>query len=155
MPFPEGYENLAREIARVLKPGGLFAMRAFVKPAPSESFDQLVGHLNAGAIGSFHVFKWRLNMALQADIEKGIRLRDVWTAFMREFENPAAFAARRGWTIEDVETIHAYRNADARYTFPTLPELRKKLSAHFSEHSCIHPQYEMGERCPTLLFEAN
>ena len=154
LPYPRGYDDLTRDLARVLRRGGLFAMRAFVRPEPAESVQELVSDMKAGRIGSFHVFKWRLNMALQPDTTAGVRLHDVWIAFTELFGNPAALAAQANWTVEDVDTIHAYRNMDARYTYPTLSELRGKLSARFAEIACEFPDYEMGERCPTLLFEA-
>ena len=154
LSYPEGYDTLVQELRRVLKPGGLFAMRAFVRLEPSESVPALLAELNAGKIRNFHVFKWRLNMALQSDIAAGVRLRDIWDAFMDNFGDPATFAAQHDWPFETVETIHAYHEADARYTYPTLAELREKLSACFSEVACVYPTYEMAERCPTLLFAA-
>jgi SAM-dependent methyltransferase len=153
LSYPEGYDALVQELRRILKPGGLFAMRAFVRPEPAESVEALLADLNAGKIRNFHVFKWRFNMALQSDIAAGVRLRDIWDAFTGEFGDPSALAAQRGWPFETVETIHAYREVDARYTYPTLSELREKLAC-FSEVACVYPTYEMADRCPTLLFEA-
>jgi SAM-dependent methyltransferase len=154
LPYPQGYDDLTNELARVLKHRGLFAMRAFVRPQPAESVQDLLSETKAGRISSFHVFKWRLNMALQPHTTAGVRLHDVWTTFMELFGDPATLAAQTNWPFEDVETIHAYRNIDARYTFPTVPELRAKLSTRFTQIACEFPDYEMGERCPTLLFEA-
>jgi len=153
LSYPQGYVDLTNELARVLKRGGLFAMRAFVRPQPAESVQDLLSEMKAGRIGSFHVFKWRLNMALQPHTAAGVRLHDVWTTFMELFGDPATLASQTNWPFEDVETIHAYRNVNARYTFPTLSELRGKLSARFGIIACEFPDYEMGERCPTLLFE--
>lgn len=154
LSYPEGYDALVNELRRVLKPGGLFAMRAFVRPEPAEPMDALLAELHAGKILNFHAFKWRFNMALQSDIASGVRLRDIWDAFNEEFGDPSALAAQRGWPFETVETIHAYRGVEARYTYPSLSELREILSAGFSEVTCVYPTYEMADRCPTLLFEA-
>ena len=154
LAYPQGYDDLATELSRVLRRRGLFAMRAFVRPEPSESVQELLSEMRAGKIRSFHAFKWRLNMALQPDTVTGVRLNDIWTVFMELFGDPMALAAQLNWPFADVETIHAYRNMDARYTYPTLAELRGALSARFTEIACEFPDYEMGERCPTLLFEA-
>ena len=40
--FPLGYERLARELARVLAPGGVFVMRAFVQLEPPESLVRIL-----------------------------------------------------------------------------------------------------------------
>ena len=154
LPYPQGYDDLARELARVLRRGGLFAMRAFVRPEPSESVQELLSEMKAGKIRSFHAFKWRLNMALQPNTATGVRLNDIWSVFMELVGDPTTLTAQTNWPFADVETIHAYRNMDARYTYPTLSELRGELSACFTEIACEFPDYEMGERCPTLLFEA-
>ena len=154
LPYPEGYDALVQELRRALKPGGLFAMRAFVRLEPAESVEELLSELNAGGIRNFHVFKWRLNMALQPTIAAGVRLRDIWDTFMEKFGGPANLATQRNWPFEVVETIHAYREANALYTYPTLSELRDRLSTCFSEIACVYPTYEMGDRCPTLLFKA-
>lgn len=151
--YPDAYEVLIRELRRALRPRGLFAMRAFVRPEPAESVENLLSELNAGRIGNFHIFKWRLNMALQPSLASGIRLHDVWDFVISRYGNPARLAGRCDWPLDTVETIQAYRGSNARYTYPTLTELRAKLSVCFSEVTCEFPPYEMGDRCPTLLFE--
>lgn len=146
---PRGYRALGAEVARALAPGGTFAMRFFVRPERPEPVDGVFAALRAGAIGSFHAFKWRLAMALHGKLEEGVRVADVWDAWRAHEGDADALAARLGWPAAEVRTIDAYRDAPARYTFPTLAEARALLAEHFVEEACHAMGYELGERCPT------
>jgi SAM-dependent methyltransferase len=150
LQYPEGYAALADEIRRVLKRGGLFAIRVFIRPDAAESLTAVFNDLRAGRIGSFHAFKWRLAMALHTDLRRGVRLGDIWNAWNEE--GPDVLARTLNWPIETVGTIDAYCGLDTRYTYPTLSEFRHALSTHFSETACVHKGYELGQRCPTFLF---
>jgi len=150
--YPEGYATVTRELRRVLQRDGLFAMRAFIRPDKPEPVAVVFDDLRAGRIGNFHVFKWRLNMALHGDLTAGVRLADSWNVWNQAVPEPVALAQKLDWPIETMRTIDAYRGDDTRYTYPTLAELRQALAAHFSPTACTHPAYELGERCPTLLF---
>ena len=63
---------------------------------------------------------------------------------------PEVLAERLNWPIETIHTIDVYRERDVCYTFPRLEELRRALSDHFSEVACVYPDYQMGDRCPTV-----
>ncbi len=148
--YPEEAAGLVEEIRRVLRPGGLFALRTFVRPQSQPSVEQVFRHLEAGEYGSFHVFKWCLNMALQPSLQEGVRLDNVWKIFIDRYPEPARLALARGWPRQDVETIHAYEGSPARFFYPTLTELRHYLETAFDETACREPAYELGERCPHL-----
>ena len=150
--YPEGYAAVTRELRRVLRRNGLFAMRAFIRPDKPEPVAAVCDDLRAGRIGNFHVFKWRLNMALHGDLAAGVRLADVWNVWHEAVPEPAALAAQLNWPLETIRTIDTYREGDICYTYPTLQELQHALSAHFSPTACLYPAYELGDRCPTLLF---
>lgn len=151
---PAGFRGLGAEAARVLAPGGAFVMRFFVRPERAEPLDDVFAALAAGEIGSFHAFKWRLAMALHGTLAEGVAVAAVWAAWASWVAREGgadALAARLGWPAAEVRTIDAYRDAPARYTFPTLAEARELLGEHFVERGCHVGAYELGERCPTLL----
>ena len=106
----------------------------------------------AGAIGNFHVFKWRVAMALQADSTAGVCVHDIWQAWADSAIDPARLA-QPGWSADAVETIRFYREQPGRLYFPTLQEFRELL-AQFFDDSRIEvrvPRYELGERCPWIV----
>ena len=139
---------------RVLRPGGLFSHRFFLRPEKGEKTDSVFDELRAGRIGNFHIFKWRLAMSMHGAIEDGVRLGDIWDCWHAAVPNPAALSESLNWPLETITTIDAYRDIDTRFTFFTLEEARRACSPCFKEVRRHVPKYELGERCQTLLFEA-
>lgn len=146
------YAAFAAELRRVAAEGSLLAMRYFLRPLRSEPVGVVIDDLQQGRIGNFHVFKWRLAMALHGDLDEGVRLRDVWDAWHEAVPDPATLAVQLGWPQTVVNTIHNYRDVDTRYTFPTIDEARELIGA-FRVVATHEPDYELGERCPTLFMQ--
>ncbi|MCW5574455.1 MAG: hypothetical protein KIT13_00035 [Burkholderiales bacterium] len=138
-----------RELRRVAAPGALLLMRHFTRPEAAEPVAAVVDDLWRGRIGNFHVFKWRLAMALHGTPEQGVRLGDIWNAWREAVPDPEVLAAQLGWRTDVIATIDNYRDVDTRYTFPTRAEARG-FAAGFDVVAEHLPDYELGERCPTL-----
>jgi hypothetical protein len=144
------YAAFAAELRRVAADHALLAMRYFVRPEVSETMAEVIDALRQRRIGNFHVFKWRLAMALHGTLEQGVRLSDVWETWHDAVPDPEKLANHLGWPAAVVNTINNYRNVETRYSFPTLAEVRASTGAF--EITAMHmPAYELGERCPTLI----
>ncbi len=148
---PESYRALGQEVRRVLRPGGRYLVRLFLRPDSPEPVSAVFDDLEAGRIGNFHVFKWRLAMALHDGAGRGVRVDAIWERWRQAGIKPRELARDTGWPEAEIRTIEAYRGSKARYTYPTLNEARAALSVQFRELACRFPGYELGERCPTLL----
>lgn len=146
------YAAFAAELRRVAVDDALLVMRYFLRPERAETVAVVVDDLWQRRIGNFHVFKWRLAMALHGTLEQGVRLRDIWDAWHAAVPDPAQLAAHLGWPPAVVNTIHNYRDVDTRYSFPTLAEARA-LTGGFRVIATHVPAYELGERCPTLILQ--
>ncbi len=144
------YAAFARELRRVAAPGALLLMRYFIRPDMAEPVARVIDDLRHQRIGNFHVFKWRLAMALHGPLNEGVRLGDIWNAWHQAVPDPGALAAHLGWQLEVVNTINNYRDVDTRYSFPTLTEACG-LAGDFDMVAMHTPDYELGERCPTLV----
>lgn len=144
------YAAFAAELRRVATDDALLAMRYFLRPEMAEAVPRVIDDLWQRRIGNFHVFKWRLAMALHGTLEQGLRLGDVWKVWHEAVPDPEKLAAHLGWPLAVVNTINNYRNVDTRYSFPTLAEIRA-FTGDFEVGAMHVPAYELGERCPTLI----
>ena len=138
--YPTDVAAVAREIARVLAPGGVAVLRLFVAPETREALDAI----EPG--GSFHALKWRIAMALG----ESVRVEDIRAAFDARFPDRAALAARTGWDRAVIDAIDVYRDSPAVYSFPTLARTLAALSPLVAR-DVIAPAYELGDRCPTVV----
>ncbi len=150
MPYPDGYRTLAASLQQVLQKQGLLLMRFFVRPEASEKPQAVFRDLKAGRIGSFHVFRWRLTMALQEDPREGVRADGFWQAWRDADIDRDMVAAQTGWPAEAIHPTVV--NDDTRFSFPTLGEVQTTLSDRFEAIAVHVAQYELAERCPTLVF---
>jgi len=150
--YPAGYTRLASALARLTRPAGLLNLRLFCRPEPHESLEQVFAALARGSIGNFHVFKWRLAMAVQGAATRGARLGDIWQAFREGAGSVATLAAQSGWPEPVVGTIDGYRDVNDRYSYSTEQEVIDVLAPHFEHVETWRPSYELGERCPHLSF---
>ena len=144
------YRALVLSLRRVIDPLGLLVLRFFVRPERAESVGALIDDLRAQRIGSFHIFKWRLAMALHGDFAAGVRLADIWQVWREIAPNPKTLMKELDWPVSLLETIDSYRGVDTYYTFPTLSEAREALACEFVECSLHTPGYELGSCCPTV-----
>lgn len=154
LPFPSGYAEVCAELRRLLRPMGQCVIRCFVQAEERESVENVFKDLSRGRIGNFHVLKWRLAMALQSDAEEGVVLGSVWDTLHTAWPKLEALADFFGWLEAEVRTIEAYREVETRYTFPTLAQHCQLFSsAGFSVTKIVTPEYELGERCPTVVLQ--
>ena len=152
LPFPDGVGAMVCEVARVLRPEGLFLLRAFVRPEPAETVEAVVRDLAAGRIGSVHALKWRLFAALCEDVKIGVRLGDVWDVWNGIRDIATVYSPKRGWSAAEIGTIEIYRgDMETRFYFPTLAQLRATMSQHFANQQCICGEYELADRCPITI----
>jgi len=152
MQYPQEYLALAASLHRILRPGGLLLMRCFIRPEPPETPEQVFAGLRAGQCASVHEFKWRLVMALQPDITRGVLVGDVSRAWARARVSTARLSRQTGWDPKVIDTIRIYEGKHTLLSFPTLAELQAVLRGTFDQVSIETPQYPLGERCPTVAF---
>ncbi|GAB6054528.1 class I SAM-dependent methyltransferase [Magnetospira thiophila] len=150
---PDEYLSVFRELHRILRPGGRVFLRCFVRPEATETLDHIFADLEANRIGSFHVLKWRVAMALQTRFSEGVAVALIRESLCDRLPDRAAAAGRLGWPEADIQTIDAYEGSSAIYTFPTLAEIETTLEGRFQISGVVTPTYELGARCPLIQLE--
>ena len=152
LDYPQGQSQLARTLARLIAPGGLFVVRLFVPPPQPEGAPEVLGALLAGRIPDLNCLKLRLGMALQRSPATGVALHAVWQTLRQAAGDWAALAAKLGWPLQHLEVIDAYRDSAARYHFVTTGEATALLAAHgFEVQWMASGSYAMAGQCPTVV----
>lgn len=152
LAYPNGYAALTHEVRRVLRRGGHFAIRVFLRPDAPESVADIARAVAAGEVGSVHALKLRLLAALHGASGDGSLLDDVWRAWKTLPPLPAVLIDKRGWAAEEITGIESYRGLSARYFLPTQGEFRRSVGTQFREVECTFGADELGDRCPTFVF---
>lgn len=154
LSYTEHYEKFLQEVRRVLKSEGWFIIRLFCRPEQKENPADVYNNLLDGKIGNFHVFKWRLAMALHGTLEEGVVVGEIWDWWNNQNVKVESLANKFGWQKESIETINNYKHSTAHYTFPTFKEISNLISQYFDILAYHHMSYELGERCPLFKLRA-
>lgn len=145
--YPASQRRLVAALRKLLQPRGLLVYRHYAQSERRESLHDVLAALDAGQIGNFHVFKWRVAMALQADSPSGVKLDDIWRACTQAGVEPARLP-QPGWSARAISTIRFYEGKESRLYFPSLEEFRSLLAESFQDIEVHFPSYELGDRCP-------
>ncbi|MGH6945894.1 MAG: class I SAM-dependent methyltransferase [Kiloniellales bacterium] len=153
IPYPDGFREMIAALRAAIAEDGRLTLRFFARPEQREPLDAVFDDLTEGRIGNFNCFKWRLAMAVHGETSnQGVRLAEVWSAWEKRNIDPEELAAKLGWSVDVIVTLENYRDQATRYYFPTLREILAVFSERFVEQTVHLPGYEIGERCPIVVF---
>ena len=144
-------ERLNREVYRVLRPGGVFCMRYFARPARRLTVAAVFDHLGAGRIANVFLLQWLLAMAVHGDTRDGVPLDLVWQAWRDHAPQPEELFAQHGWPEDSAWTFERWRGVQVRYSFPTAHELDELAAPLFEVAGRRIPDYAWGEYFPSLV----
>ena len=151
LPNATGLADVMHQISKALYPGGRIVTRVFVRSEVEDSVGNVVDAMQRRRFRSFHVFKWRLVMALHDSTDEGVVLSQVYDTVNDLIPNRVAFASDQRWSLESINTIDAYRGVSGQYYFPRASEFAELSASNFIEVNRHFPTYELGERCPTFV----
>jgi len=155
LPSLSDYSLVFAELFRVLKTNGKLCLRCFIAPEHSESVALICKDVGAGRIKNFHALKFKLAMTLSKHPTYCVFVKDIHALFDAAFQNRLALSELTSWDLDVINTIDAYRGSETAYTFPTLAALKEVASPWFDIESISTPDYELGDRCPTITFCPN
>lgn len=150
LPGFEDYAAVLEEVARVLKPGGVLALRMFLRGERAESCREVVDAAAAGAFPCGVGFRLRFAMAVAG--ESGILdFAHIPGRFDALVQDRAHLARLAGWSREDLDRIDIYGHNRTRINFPTETELRRLVEPRFALTELRYGHYDQAERCPTAV----
>jgi SAM-dependent methyltransferase len=152
LAWPQGPAKLLAELRRVLKPGGRFVLRSFLRPEQREDLDAIVGDLEAGRIRSAGIAKMRFIAWRHDRGTEGISVQELKDLFKRYVPDPDEAVRRYGWQ-RGPSDIPTTEGNERRFVFPTLAELRDAIAPFFREIECVTGSHELAERFPTMVLE--
>jgi len=144
--------QLNGEVRRVLKHGGWYCTRAFCRRDPGPTTDALFEELEGGGVDNLDLFRWRLAMAVHGDSADGVTLGKVWRTWQEHVRDVEADVRR--WSADQRLNMARWENVEARFSFPSLSELRALAEPGFDLVSCELPGYASAEHFPRLLMRA-
>lgn len=156
LAYPQEQRLLVHILRDVLSDQGLCVLRLFVPPPQRESPDAVLQDLIEGRISNLNVLKLRLSMSLMDSAANGVELGKVWRAIHAIASDLKGLTARIGWLLEHMLVINAYRGSKARYYFVTVDQVTDLFCGNpggFYVYRLHMPSYELGERCPTIVFQ--
>ena len=153
LSYKEHYSSFFKEIQRIVSDDGSFVIRHFTRPEKAENPEDIFSDLLNGKIGNFHIFKWRLAMALHGSIEEGVVVNKVWETWKDKNISLEQLIETTGWAEESINTINNYKNVNTVYTFPTVSEVTDISAQYFDQTSCHYMDYELGKCCPTFFLK--
>ena len=133
LAFPASQARIFAELERVLRPGGVVAMRVFRSPEGRETAESLHDEAFAGRIAGFQAFKLRLAMSIVAsDSDPNVPVRRIREAFELQFPDRDALSRCSGWSLDDIATIDLYEHSAEIYSFPTERQLASVVPSAFT-----------------------
>lgn len=144
--------RLLREVARVLSPHGMFAVRLFAPMGRTGSLEAIVADLHGRRVASLDQLKLRLWGALQESAAAGVRPRDVVARIHAMSDDGRFLVEQLGWNPEHVDRLHVHSGSTAEYHLTDESGLAEMVDAlpELQVHAIAHPDYAYGECCPVV-----
>lgn len=144
------YQVVLAQLARVLRPRAILALRCFVRPERSERPDELAARAMRGDFPTISTFRFRLAMTL-AGPDARVSLGDLPPVMDALFPDRDALAHATGWTRAEIDSTDAITGA-IPVTFPTEAELTSLTEPGFERIAVRTADYPEAVRCPTLVW---
>lgn len=151
LPGFDAYDAVLEGVARVLKPGGMLAVRAFLRDERPETCADVIAAAGRGAFANGVPFRLAFAMAA-AGADGTLEFADLPARFDALVPDRDRFAEAAGWSREDLDRIDIYAGNRNRINFPTEAELRRLVAPRFELAALRYPAgYALADRCPTAM----
>ncbi len=153
--WPEEHLRFAREIRRVLKPGGLCLLRIFCRNGKTESAEAVLKNFVDGTIPTWNHLKLRLWLAMQESLEGGIQQKKMLEEILKVVPDLERHAEKIGWPVIHMKMLRKTSDNSTKYFFPNPADLEELMCAQaggFELVSTLTHRGALGEFCPLITF---
>ncbi len=151
----EDQRRLLEEVARVLAPGGVFAVRLFAPMGRTGTLEGIATDLINRRIASLDLLKLRLWGAMQESASTGVRPRDVVAQIHAMSDNGRFLVEQLGWNPEHVERLQVHRDSQAVYHLTDETGLTAMVAMipGLSLLGIGRPDFPCGDSCPIVTLQ--
>lgn len=149
----EEHQSVISEIDRVLQKNGYLIMRCFIRPDKKETVNQIKKDVETNKIQNFGTLKWRIAMALTDPKTSTVQPSYIYNIFHETFKDLSKLTRHNHWSRDLISTLDSYANMTGFFTFLTEASLKKYMLKNIKFLSKKTGNYELAERCPTILFK--
>ena len=125
----ERMNQMANNLGRIVAPGGLFIVRAFIQAEQGQTPQDVFRELDQGKIRNNSELKMRLWFALNDDDGTGVKLHDVWQSFNDAFNQHPGSYEHLSWPDAEWQSMKAYKDIDSYYFFPTVSQITEAFGS--------------------------
>lgn len=151
---PDCVPAVLAEIRRVLRPGGIAAMRLFASPDPPDDLAAINADALAGRIGNAQALRWRIGMARGFGRPNfALPATDILVTFNRLFPDRAALTQATGWEASQIDSFDDYIDTTHWLGFPPVAAMLDWARPYFdSAEVRASTGYPLAERCPLAVW---
>lgn len=154
VPYPDGLTTVAKSVRRLLKPGGCFVTRNFVRPFDHPPFAKVRADLLAGRTRNISAYKLQAGMANSLDTGGPSDLRAVYERTMADIDLETLRKAGP-FSEPEINSFEVYREAQDTYWFVDRDQFVAAMNAGGLELVAEETRdTEWGNLCPFFRFEA-
>lgn len=150
LPSFQEYPLVLRQLARVMRPGGVLALRCFLRPEQPDSPAEVAARTLSGEFDTISAFRFRLAIAL-AGADGAVSLGDLPPVIDRLFPDRDALAEATGWPRGEIDSTDKI-SGSIPATFPTEAEVMRAAEPWFEPVAIRTADYSEAELCPTLVW---
>lgn len=150
--YPDEQGQVARNLRRIVPPGGICLFRLFWPPAVKETPTDIVEYLKAGNISNVNMLKFRLWMSFWKSPAIPVLASEIWNLIEHWSPDLPQILKKINWPSEGMNSFQVYRNSSLRFYFFGLEDLLRIYSAEGFDLEETHtPDYSSGHQFQTIL----
>ena len=150
---PTSIDGPRAEVARVLRPGGLFVARVYVWDE-NETLNRVIDDLESGVLATANEMRIRSWSALQTSLDIGVSLSAAFDGIVARVGSVESLIERSGLAADQFVPFLASAGSTLRYTMWPSEVLIEAWtrSGEFELASVTVPEHHLGSLCPVLAF---